>query len=890
MVRIVLIGDDKCFRLKSLEQIEDCIINIIPFYDDTMSNLPKDVIDLFIVECHDIKRSEIICLDIKINTLLNHIPLIYLTNNINHIPLCDIFVSNTTSNIEFIYQVKLLLKMKLMDDEIKKEKILLELKVKDRTNELEEKAEKLKITLNSIGDGVIVTDQNGLITTMNPIAMEVTELSIDDYYNKHIDDVLDISINGNKLNIYKYFLEINKSFSIEEGTILRSKNGKIIRISDSVSPMINKNGDLNGIVVAFRDITNEYELRNKIINSEKNYRRIFNNVPDIIFTTDITGNFTSINSINTFGFNNLEILGKNINIFISSNDDILKINKNIISKLLDKTKVTEYNINILSKNGKIIPIEIKSQIVVDDNNNPIEIFGIARDITYRIETEKIIQESQERYKNIFDNMDCAVGVLKTPNGKNFYFIEWNKKAIELEKKHINNVIGKELYEIFPEYEKDGLKDCLKHVWDTEQPMTIDDYYHESNLTNVKGWRKFYIYKLKKSNEIVVIGEDITERKNYEQVLKEAIQKAENSDKLKSIFLSNMSHEIRTPLNAIIGFSNQLITKQSSKNTQEYVNIIQSSGNLLITLIDDILDLSKIEVGDIKIINKSFNLNEMLFQSKQEYEILSKTKNKEQLNIKLIIPDEDIIVTTDYIRLKQVINNLMSNSIKFTQKGYIKYGYVIKNNFIEFFVKDTGMGISSENIDKIFDRFTQIHNKSHKKQEGTGLGLTISKAIIELLGGSMNVISKIDKGTTFYFTIPYEENKINIPKKISGKIKKYNWFGNRMIIIDDNDTNFNISKIILETTKIEIIRYNNEEEFIKNYKNNIDLVLISINLIDIKDCELIKHIRLNDKHTPIILITSFNDNDMYTDSNEILYIPKPINWNILKSKIDELLKK
>lgn len=891
MIRIVFIGGKNLHRLNNLKQIQDSIIDIIELNNNSIDHLPKDVIDLFIIECYNINESKNICKNIKNNYLLNHIPLICLTKDIeSDINYCDIIITDNTSDIEYIYQVRTLIKMKLMDDELKKEKIILELKVQERTLELEEKAEKLKVTLNSIGDGVIVTDQNGYITSMNPIAMELTGLNKSDYYHEHIDKILNIEVDGEKINLFNSVINSKKTFFIKNGSILYSKNGKKIRISDSASKIINKDGKLNGIVIVFSDITNEYEMRDKIIESEKKYRRIFYHIPDVVYTMDIYGNFKSLNDASIFGYDNSDVIGKNITEFLPYPEDLKIINNNISLKLIGDKKITMYDIHLKQKNGNIVPIEVKSQMIFDNDNKPYEIFGVVRDITYK----KIIQEEQERYKNIFDNMDSGVGVFKTYDGENFYFIGFNNKALEMERLSIDDVINKELYDVFPEFENNNFKQYIKNVWLTEKSITVNDFYYESNKTKVKGWRKFFIYKLKKSNEIVVIGDDITNIHEYQNKLKIEKERAENSDKLKSIFLANISHEIRTPLNAIIGFSGEINENTEHKKLNDYIKIINSSGNLLLRLIDDILDLSKLEVGDMKIINEYFNLNDLIIESEQEFLSLLKSKNKQNIKIIIDIPNSDTFIYSDQKRLKQIINNLVYNSLKFTNNGYIKYGFKIIKNNINFYVKDTGIGISKNDITKIFDRFMQIENKSYKKQEGTGLGLTISKAIVELLGGNIWVDSQLNKGTTFYFTIPYIKNNLqnNLSEKQLDKIKLYDWSNKKMIIIDDNDVNFKLTEIILEYTKININRCLNISDFIKFFNDiNPHIIILNIYLNDYNIIDIIKYIR-NFNNVPIIIIIPPTDNiDTQIMINYgVNILKKPIIWNELKEKINELLFK
>ncbi|MDY0270834.1 PAS domain S-box protein, partial [Trichloromonas sp.] len=820
----------------------------------------------------------------------NHIPIIILTNDLEYDILSDLIISDNISDKEFLYQVNTLLKMKLIDDELRKEQIVLELKVKERTNQLEDKANRLNITLNSIGDGVIVTDKNGYITLMNPVAKELTKLEDSDFMYKHIDEVFDITYKNNKINIYKEVIKTNKTFFIKEGSKLKSKDGNCIRISDSASLILNKNNNIDGIVIVFRDITTEYELRKRTIESEIKYRRIYYHVPDVVYTMSIDGTFTSMNDANIFGYKNDEIIGSNISKYIPYKDDLKKIQNNIRSKLVGEKKITEYEISLIKKNGDIVPINVKTQMVFDSSNNPVEIFGIVRDISDKVKTDKIIEESKDRYKNILDNMNNAVWVFKTIKGDDFYFIEWNKKSSCMDNKKEKDVIGKDIYEIFPNLIKDDFKNYLKNVWNNGKPIEINNFEFINN--NKKTWRYFFIYKLSTTNELVVMVNDITSIKEYEEQLKQEKDRAEESDRLKSVFLANMSHEIRTPMNSIIGFSSLIDEKTPKNKLTEYINIINDSSNLLLTLIDDIIDLSKIQSGVMKIKKEPFNLNDLLNKSEKEYIELIKSKNKSNIKIEKNIPTKDIVINTDPKRLKQIINNLVGNAIKFTKNGKITFGYSVKNDNVIFFVKDTGIGISSENLPKIFDRFFQIENKNEKKQEGTGLGLTISKAIIEILGGKIWLESVIDKGTVFYFNLPVGDIK-NVKKENKKIIKrKYKWNNKNLLIVEDDDDNYKLCEIVLEPTGINIERSKNCNEFYNLIKlKQYDVILMDTNLGDGNGNDLIKYIRDNNIKSYIITLSGYSSLDSEEESYKMganFYMVKPIKWNLLKDKINEYL--
>ena len=389
------------------------------------------------------------------------------------------------------------------------------------------------------------------------------------------------------------------------------------------------------------------------------------------------------------------------------------------------------------------------------------------------------------------------------------------------------------------------------------------------------------------------------RQQLETELRAAILKAEESDKLKTAFLANMSHEIRTPMNGILGLTNLLNSPDLGKEEhQNYVNLILSSGNVLLSLLDGILDISRIEANQVILNKETFNLNTLIRDLHDYYLSELELTNKKDVRLLISIPpaDEKVNIYTDQVKLRQILVNLISNAIKFTEKGQIEFGYRIRNEkLLEFHVLDTGIGIEEDKQEVIFERFVQGDSSPTRQYGGSGLGLAICKGFVDLFEGEIWLESEPENGTSFYFSIPLEQIEPGIvhPEEGSDRLSQKNWEGRTILIVEDDYVNFKLLEGILKKTRATILHAMNGLEAVTLCKDElgIDLVLMDLQLPELNGFEAIRQIRAFQPELPIVVQTAYAMNEeKYTAQQAGCngFITKPIHLQRFLEEVEKYM--
>lgn len=411
-------------------------------------------------------------------------------------------------------------------------------------------------------------------------------------------------------------------------------------------------------------------------------------------------------------------------------------------------------------------------------------------------------------------------------------------------------------------------------------LLVNDSVSLTQLQTFKGW--FYVVVTGVLFYLLL--------KRHLDRLRKAEKEAKESDRLKTSFLQNISHEIRTPMNGIIGFASLLEHEHlNEEQKKEYIKIITRSSKQLLSVVNDVLDISMIQSGNIKVSNDVTNINDLL------EEIYSVFKPRIKPEIRFILTkgldNKSVVVLTDVAKLRQILFNLLSNALKFTDQGYIEFGYYIKQNKLKFYVEDTGIGIKKELHEKIFDRFQKADNNVMKLYDGVGLGLAICKGNVDLLGGKIGVESEEGKGSRFYFTIPYIsdlKNAVQSPEEhITTSLKE----NSVILVVEDDKANINYIKEILKRAGINFAVAENGQQAVEMCRNqkNIFLVLMDLKMPVMDGYQATRQIKNFRADLPIVAQTAFafeEEKQKVLDSGFDNYISKPFNREELLRIIKE----
>ncbi|WP_246296918.1 PAS domain S-box protein [Allochromatium humboldtianum] len=507
-----------------------------------------------------------------------------------------------------------------------------------------------------------------------------------------------------------------------------------------------------------QDISALQEAQREIRNHEQRLQQLAEQSRTVTWEVNAQGLYTYLSSVAeiVWGYTPVEIVGRRYFYDLHPEPGREAFKRAALSIISQQVKFQGHVNPILCKNGEVIWVSTNAIPIIDDQGRLLGYRGSDVDITEAKYAKDALEAEKERFRGIFEKNGSAVAVYQpTDDGRDFIFTDYNPAAERIDRTRRQDVVGRYLTECFPATIEMGLVDVLRRVNMTGQTEYLPSAYYEDNY--LQAWRENTVFKLS-SGEVVAVYNDLTE-------IKQAQEAAEHASRAKSQFLANMSHEIRTPMNAVIGLSDLLLDTPLDAKQRDYLGKIRNASRLLLGIINDILDYSKIEAGKLDLALQPFCLDDLLDQMRTLFGSEADSRGIELLFDLAVASSRR--VEGDALRLGQVLINLLSNAVKFTEQG----GQVLlairqldagsgASARLRFEVRDTGIGITPEQQERLFKPFSQADSSTTRRYGGTGLGLVISLKLVEKMGGTLELESTPGAGSRFYFdlTLPLSSDR------------------------------------------------------------------------------------------------------------------------------------
>lgn len=741
-------------------------------------------------------------------------------------------------------------------------------------NELQRKVEEITIINNDLNNflrstdiGILFLDKNLKIRRFSPQIRSIVNLvesdtgrSIQDFGIKFLQEQLVKDVQ----KVLDKLTPVEKEISRGEDEIYWMR----------ITPYRTIEDHIDGVVITFTDITEKHRMQKLVEESKlrEKYRHLFHHMEHGFAlykgVRDKKGNienFKLLEANRAFG-NMLQVdpdkdKDKRVSeIFVQKDYRQAFIDAGM-KALAGEAYNEERYFAAFNKHFKILYFSHEEDVVAT----------FVQDITRDKEEKK----ADQHLASIVESSEDAIFSESTDGN----ILSWNEGAVQLYGYTEEEAIGSNAGDLYAYPGDDGDMAMIRKVKQGKKVKNFETFHkHKDGSVGPVSVTKSPIKD--DAGKVIAISnivKDITDIKKREQELVNAKDAAEQAVRLKAMFLSNMSHEIRTPLNSILGFTSMLKDKVTDDQDKRCIDNISESGKQLLYLIDDIVDVSRLDAGELVINPVNVSIDELLKKTKEQFQGYQAKKNIRNVDFRLKLPDDqgDRHVKTDKFRLQQIIHNLLSNAFKYTDEGYIEFGYELRDKKdILFYVRDTGSGISTEYHEKIFERFQQADSDDvnrNKVIRGTGLGLAIARGLTERLGGKIWVESEKCKGSAFFFTIPYKEGKKeeSTGEKTTGKSAETPRFKKKKIIIGEDDPySLEMLKFMLKETGIEMFIAKDGEEVIELYNNEeVDILLLDIRMPKKDGYELIREIRSKNPDIPAIAQTAFAMPEQIKESKE-----------------------
>ncbi len=776
------------------------------------------------------------------------------------------------------------------------------------TKELLEKVQSQKDDLKRVSllieenvNGVVITNDKGKIQWVNKAFEELTGYTLNEAKDKSPGSLLQGAA-SDPVTIAYLNKQIYSGQPFECEIINYTKHGKEYWIRLSGQPVFDEKGKVVQYFAFEENITDRKLAEQKLEEQRHFYEDVLNNIPTDIAVFDNEHRYLFLNPI---AIRNPEIrewmIGKKDEDYCKFRNrdwNVYKERRSLFNRILDTKKLYTKEEELIDPNGKKEYFLRNMYPVLDEEGDVRLVIGYGLNITERKLIEQQLEIKEKRYRDLF-NYSQALICTHDLSGK---ILSVNPALCTSLGYLEEECVGKSLMDFIPEKDRTKFHSLYldKIIYD-EKASDVFRVVHKKGNVIYLLYQNYRVQEEGEAPYVIGFSQDITDRIKAEQELLLAKQMTEDSARAKEVFLANMSHEIRTPMHGILGIAGLLAKTELDEQQIKYVKLITESANNLVVIINDILDIEKIGSGKIEFESLDFNLFDKLNTTLQSFQYKAEEKG-----IQLVLNtsfNDSLFVKGDPYRLSQILNNLVSNALKFTAQGKITASCTLEekdneNIVLHFKVADTGIGINSDKLSVIFDPFVQASSDTTRKYGGTGLGLSICKNLVELQKGNISVKSKIGKGTTFSFSIPFKYGKgtqlddENHTLQLNMNVFSYK----RILMAEDVVVNQFLAKVIIEAAGLSIDIANNGLEAIELLKvNKYDLILMDIQMPEMDGISATKAIRLLEDvekaSIPIVALTAnalVGNEHEYYEAGMNACLTKPFTENKLFVVMNKLL--
>lgn len=694
-------------------------------------------------------------------------------------------------------------------------------------------------------------------------------------------------------SIFKKVMNEEHNISKRITATLLSRKGTPVVIRFSNTILRDEDGKARELISSGENVTQSLAMEDALRKSENRFRKITERSHSLIAEIDQNLEFVYANSMHQklLGYSPYNLIGTKC-YDISHREDRTKFKLKLEEVIDTGESIDAYVMKVVARNGEIFKMEVTASLI-ETSKGDRNVAIIADNITEHLRIQEELERTASLYKMLASNIP-DIGIFIYDENLRFILAEGNELIVDASDN--KTFIGNTIQEVFPE----RIHKILSPVFQ----LALRGTSASRDFTDGKRHYIIQVLPLEQNHRKtgMAIIQNITEVKLHEASLKNAKEEAEKANSAKNDFIANMSHEIRTPLNAIVGFSEQLEKTKLDQKQAAFLKTIQDSSEHLLSLVNEVLMVSKIEAGEITFENIPFKLNNVLEGVKS---VLSYRASEKGIgfNVTELKGKENYVLKGDPFRLRQVLINLMSNAIKFTIKGKVLLESNLKvdskNHVItRFKVIDTGIGIPTKRLHTIFDQFRQVDSSITRKYGGTGLGLTISKNLIEMQGGDIEVESEEDAGSTFTVTIPYKKAAKSelIEEQETGEVDPEVLKGKKILLVDDDTTNLQLGELLLQNMGVDAELASSGQEAIEKAEDQeFDVILLDIHMPEVSGYEVAAHIRAGNgkehRQPKIVAVTAMAVKDeikRYKEAGIDDYLIKPFKEINLYNKICHVL--